>query len=71
MVFLILPGIILQVIFEEKDTLQSLAYKSMYGTLYEELRIKEKKQVAFYLFFIIRRFIFVFVSLYLREQSYF
>ena len=71
MVFVVLPGTILQVIFEDKETLQSSAYKNMYGTLYEELRIKEKKQVAFYLFFIFRRFIFVFVSLYLREQSYF
>lgn len=71
MAFMILPAVLIQLISKNESTLKKEEFKQEYGSLYEELRIKERLQVAFYLFFICRRFIFVFVSLYLRDQSYF
>ena len=56
---LLLPLIIIYLLIHDPKTLKSPNYRNRYGALYNELKLNNRYEAAYYLMFLFRRIIFL------------
>ena len=60
---ILIPGIFIFILRQHIVTINDEDFRKSYGAAYEGMRTKNKIQVAFFLFYCIRRMIYVFVAM--------
>lgn len=59
-----LPGILVWILMQDRETLDEPEFKAMYGRAYTELKLESFWTKSFYLMYIIRRSIFLRIAFY-------
>ena len=65
----IVPGAMIYLLCEKLEVVQSIEFKSSYGSMYEGIRTDSKFKLAFYFVFILRRMMFSFIAFGLSWNS--
>jgi len=65
----LVPFIIIVLLFNSIETLKKDTYINRWGILYEGLKMHNKFQLAFYLFFLLRRLFFILIVFNFIEYS--
>ena len=65
----IVPGAMIHVLSEKLEIIQSIEFKSSYGSMYEGVKTDSKFKLAFYFVFILRRMMFSFIAFGLSWNS--
>jgi len=66
---LVLPIAIIILLLQNIDTLKQDSYINRWGAVYEGLKFHNKFELSFYLWFLLRRLIFIYSVFYLNESS--
>lgn len=67
MTLLVMPVILFTVVILSHRTLNKKWVSTMIGACWEDIKVRRRRQRAFYLVFIVRRFIFIYVAMYQSE----
>jgi len=66
---LILPLIIIILLFHKIETLKKDSYVNRWGTLYEGIKMQNKYEISFYLWFMLRRLTFICAVFFMSENK--
>lgn len=56
---IVLPGMFIKLLAQDKEMLENAEFKKKFGVLYEDVKTEDRWTYSYYLWFILRRIVFV------------